>query len=68
MSGFCTEGFSVSTNAVNGVWSLYVASARQDQFVFTGFLAPGGGGGGTSLQVLNGDVRSARVCFSGFLS
>ena len=30
--------------------------------------APGGGGGGTPLQGLNGDVRQARVCFSGFLS
>ena len=27
-----------------------------------------GGGGGTPLQGLNGDVRPARVCFSGFLS
>ena len=26
------------------------------------------GGGGTPLQGLNGDVRPARVCFSGFLS
>ena len=25
------------------------------------------GGGGTPLQGLNGDVRPARVCFSGFL-
>ena len=29
--------------------------------------ANAGGGGGTPLKGLNGDVRPARVCFSGFL-
>ena len=36
---------------------------------FKEYFFPGGrGGGGTPLKGLNGDVRPARVCFSGFLS
>ena len=38
-SNFCTTWLSVCTNGENDVWSLQVASARQDEFVFTGFLA-----------------------------
>ena len=36
VSNFCTTWLSGCTN---DVWSLQVASARQDEFVFTGFLA-----------------------------
>ena len=40
VSNFCTTWLSVCTNGENDVWSLQVASARQDEFVFTGcFLA-----------------------------
>ena len=39
VSNFCTTWLSVCTNGENDVWSLHVASARHDDFVFTGFLA-----------------------------
>ena len=38
-SHFCTTWLSVCTNGENDVRSLQVASARHDEFVFTGFLA-----------------------------
>ena len=39
VSNFCTTWLSGCTNGENDVWSLQVASARQDEFIFTGFLA-----------------------------
>ena len=45
-----------------------VSSEEQAQILHTDSGRGAGGGGGTPLKGLNGDMRPARVRFTGFLS